>query len=151
MNKIGPGFVYAWTPGFRRVGEVVMRRWILLLGTLAMVPACAEDSAYVVSAQPCPVQVQAPPPVASLAAIPVDGPRILVTDQHHLDRATEVLGLVDVHAVVGAEAAAMAELRTRAAALGADAVLGAEFHHGEAFGEPMHLSGMAVRFIAVAP
>lgn len=123
-----------------------MRPWICLF---VLASACAEETAYV-QAQPCPLPIQSAT-VASLAAMPVDGPRVLVTDQHHLDRPTEVLGVVDVHAVVGAEAAAMAELRTRAAAMGADAVLGAEFHHGDGSGEPTHLSGMAVRFIQVIP
>jgi hypothetical protein len=121
-----------------------MRSWIILV---AFVSACAEETPYV-QVQPCPLTIQAPA-MASVAALPVDGPRVLVTDQHHLDHPTEVLGLVDVHAAVGGEAAAMAEIRTRAAAMGADAVLGAEFHHGEGSGEPTHLSGIAVRFIQV--
>jgi hypothetical protein len=32
--------------------------------------------------------------------------------------------------------------------MGADAVIGVEFHHGEDEGRPTHLSGMAVRFVA---
>ena len=31
--------------------------------------------------------------------------------------------------------------------MGADAVIGVEFHHGEEHGEPTHLSGLAVRYI----
>jgi uncharacterized protein YbjQ (UPF0145 family) len=59
-------------------------------------------------------------------------------------RATEVIGLVDVHEHMGHEDEALADLRARAAMLGADAVVDAEFHHGE--GTVTHLSGMAVRF-----
>jgi hypothetical protein len=32
--------------------------------------------------------------------------------------------------------------------MGADAVVGVEFHPGEGEGEPTHLSGMAVRFVS---
>ena len=59
-------------------------------------------------------------------------------------RPTEVLGLVDVHERMGREDEALADLRARSAMLGADAVVGADFHHGE--GNVTHLSGVAVRF-----
>jgi hypothetical protein len=35
--------------------------------------------------------------------------------------------------------------------MGADAVVGVEFHHGEGEGQPTHLSGLAVRFIQKVP
>jgi uncharacterized protein YbjQ (UPF0145 family) len=59
--------------------------------------------------------------------------------------ATEVLGTVDVHEHMGTEEQALGVLRGRAAALGAEAVVGVEFHHGEGHAEAVHLSGMAVR------
>jgi uncharacterized protein YbjQ (UPF0145 family) len=39
----------------------------------------------------------------------------------------------------------------KAAQLGADAVVGVEFHHGEGEGEPTHPSGLAVKFLPAAP
>ncbi len=35
--------------------------------------------------------------------------------------------------------------------MGADAVVGVEFEHGEGQGEPTHLSGLAVRFLPGVP
>lgn len=62
-----------------------------------------------------------------------------------LDCPAQVLGIVDVHEKVESEAAALEILRRRAAARGADAVTGVEFHHGESGAERTHLSGTAVR------
>jgi len=75
--------------------------------------------------------------------------QIPVLQAHHMDRPTEVIAILDVHAPMGHENEALAELRARAQACGADAVVGAEFHHGEGSGEPTHLSGVAVRFISL--
>ena len=61
-----------------------------------------------------------------------------------LECVSELLGLVDVHERVDSQAAALELLKRRAAVLGADAVTGVEFEHGEA-GEATHLSGSAVR------
>ena len=57
----------------------------------------------------------------------------------------EVLGLVDVHEPVKSTAEGLELLRRRAALLGADAVIGVEFEHGEGGVEKTHLSGTAVR------
>lgn len=81
-----------------------------------------------------PVAVDAPP------ARP-----ILVVAEKRVSRATEVVGVLDFHSEATDENKGFDELRARAAALGADAVLGAEFEHGEN-GGPSHLSGVAVRF-----
>lgn len=78
-------------------------------------------------------------------------PQILILQTTHLDRPAEVVGVVDAHEEMGNHDAALDDMRRKAAALGADAVVGVEFHHGEAPGEPTHLSGLAVRFIAAAP
>ena len=51
---------------------------------------------------------------------------------------------------MGHHDAALDALRRKAAAMGADAVVGVEFHHSEG-GEPTHLSGLAVRFVSGAP
>ncbi len=61
-------------------------------------------------------------------------------------RPTEVLAVFDFHSRADSEDKGFDELRARAAAIGADAVIGAEFEHGDG-AEPSHLSGMAVRFL----
>jgi uncharacterized protein YbjQ (UPF0145 family) len=59
--------------------------------------------------------------------------------------ATEAVGPVDVHEPMHSEEEALDMLRRRANDLGADAVLGVEFHHGAGGVAPTHLSGLAVR------
>jgi uncharacterized protein YbjQ (UPF0145 family) len=71
---------------------------------------------------------------------------VLILEANHVDRPTEMLGVVDVHEPVHSVNEALDELREHAVRLGADAVLGVEFHHGDGHGDPTHLSGMAVRF-----
>jgi uncharacterized protein YbjQ (UPF0145 family) len=73
---------------------------------------------------------------------------MLVLQAQDAGRPTEVLGVVDVHEPTGEHEAALETLRERAALLGADAVLGIEFHHEEHDkpGIATHLSGLAVRF-----
>ncbi len=80
-----------------------------------------------------------------------DPARVLVIEGKHLDRPAEVVGVVDAHEEMGHHDAALDEMRRKAAALGADAVVGVEFHHGEGEGEPTHLSGLAVRFLRAVP
>lgn len=77
--------------------------------------------------------------------------RVMVLQSTHLDRPAEVVGVVDAHEEMGHHEAALDTLKRKAAELGADAVVGVEFHHGEAEGEPTHLSGLAVRFIRSVP
>lgn len=71
---------------------------------------------------------------------------VLVLIDKHVDRPTEVLAVFDFHSAANSEDKGFDELRVRAQALGADAVIGAEFEHGDD-GGPSHLSGMAVRFL----
>jgi uncharacterized protein YbjQ (UPF0145 family) len=86
--------------------------------------------------------------VAGAAAMQqTDASNVLVLQTTKLVRYAEVVGVVDVHEGMGDEQAGLQKLREKAAALGADAVIGVEFHHGEGEGEPTHLSGMAVRFV----
>lgn len=80
-----------------------------------------------------------------------DPAKILVLQGTHLDRPSEVVGVVDAHLKVGDQDAALAALRRRASQLGADAVVGVEFHHADEPGEPIHLSGLAVRFLPQLP
>jgi uncharacterized protein YbjQ (UPF0145 family) len=56
-----------------------------------------------------------------------------------------ILDVVDIHTAATSEDKGFAELRARAAAMGADGVVGAEFEHGDG-DEPSHLSGVIVRF-----
>lgn len=71
--------------------------------------------------------------------------RVRVLPDDSLGCPTEVLGTVDVHEPMPTEAAALSQLKREAAAMGAEAVTGVEFHHGEGGHEVTHLSGMAVR------
>lgn len=77
--------------------------------------------------------------------------RVLLLQGRRLERPAEVVGVVDAHEPSGREDIAFQRLQERAAALGADAVVGIDFHHGEGAGEPLHLSGLAVRFLDHAP
>jgi uncharacterized protein YbjQ (UPF0145 family) len=76
---------------------------------------------------------------------------VLVLQSTHLDRPAEVVGVIDAHVPMGSHESALDVVRQRAAELGADAVVGVEFHHGEGEGERTHLSGLAVRFLDKAP
>ncbi len=71
--------------------------------------------------------------------------RVLVLESAHLPRLSEVVAAIDVHEPVGDEARALRMLQERAVAVGADAVVGVAFDHGHV--GPIHLSGLAVRFI----
>jgi hypothetical protein len=90
-------------------------------------------------------------PAANQKPLTGDAARILVLQTKVLDRPAEVVGVVDAHEAMGHHDAALLTLRRRAAAIGADAVVGVEFHHGEGEGEPTHLSGLAVRFLSNVP
>jgi hypothetical protein len=96
------------------------------------------------------VYAGAPSAARATVVSPTDANRIAVLPSSKADQPTEVLGIVDVHEPMVSEEAAVARLREKAAALGADAVLGVEFHHGEAAGEAVHLSGLAVRYLTPA-
>jgi hypothetical protein len=80
-----------------------------------------------------------------------DPSHVLVLESTHLDRPAEVVGVVDMHVPMGSHDSSLALLRRRAAEMGADAVVGVEFHHGEGEGQPTHLSGLAVRFLPAVP
>ena len=133
---------------------------------LAVSAALAAGCAPVVQPQPVYVTAQAnaaaavgasddSSPGAELVTPPIaDGVRpmapsaraVIVLVDKHVDRPTEVLGVFDFHTAETSQDKGFDELRERAAAMGADAVIGAEFEHGDD-GGPSHLSGMAVRFL----
>jgi uncharacterized protein YbjQ (UPF0145 family) len=77
---------------------------------------------------------------------PEQAAKVFLTESNNVGREVEALQIVDAHEKPGHHEEALAELRARAAALGADAVVGMEFHHGEGHGDRLHLSGMAVRY-----
>lgn len=105
-----------------------------------------------------PTVMQPPPapPAPVTAASPASEPpettdwrRVVILQTSHLDRPAEVLGIVDVHEAMGMHQQALDEMKQMAARIGADAVVGVEFHHGEGHGaEPTHLSGLAVRYLS---
>jgi len=71
----------------------------------------------------------------------------MVFPDKRIDRPTEIIGVLDFHSEATSEDKGFDELRARAAAMSADAVIGAEFEHGEGTG-PSHLSGVVVRFLS---
>ena len=72
--------------------------------------------------------------------------RVQLLESESSGREMEAMGVVDAHEKPGHHDEALQELREAAAALGAEAVVGVEFHHGEGHGEVSHLSGVAVRY-----
>jgi hypothetical protein len=80
-----------------------------------------------------------------------DPSHVLVLEGTHPDRPAQVVGVVDAHVPAGSHDAALDALRRRAAAMGADAVVGVEFHRGEGAGQPIRVSGLAIRFAHSAP
>lgn len=95
-----------------------------------------------------PALAKTPPPGmpdAVGAAMPAVAPAaVYVTTERDLGRRVEVVGVLDFHSNAASEDKGFDELRAKAAALGADAVVAAEFEHADASGRS-HLSGMAVR------
>jgi len=113
-----------------------MSKAALLLFVLAS--GCAE-------AQP-PVP-QVPRPTAAPDVPPTSrGPTVRASSTCPAPTAQQcfILEIVDIHTEAASEAKGFEELRVRAAALRADAVIGAEFEHGEA--GKSHLAGMVVRY-----
>ena len=96
----------------------------------------------------------AAPPVVSTPPDPkpgVDPSHVLVVESARLERPGEVIGVVDVPDTTGTHESGLAALRRRAAEMGADAVVGVEFHRGASEGQATHVSGLAVRFLKAAP
>jgi hypothetical protein len=119
---------------------------ILLASTLVacVPPPPAPTPVYVSSI--ANASVSAPGDVEPSIAMTPGARNVQVFVDKRIPRPTEVVGVLDFHSAATSEDKGFDELRARAAALGADAVIGAEFEHGEG-NEPSHLSGMAVRFL----
>jgi hypothetical protein len=146
-----------------------MSRCTLLLGLVAwvLVAGCADETpapGFIAYPVPYEIRTQVTAGAAPVAVVEhnehetggaaVDlsrARRVLLLQGRKLDRPAEVVGVVDAHEPSGREDVAFQRLQERAAALGADAVVGIDFHHGEGAGEPLHLSGLAVRFLDRAP
>ena len=64
--------------------------------------------------------------------------------------ACDILEVLDLHTDAASEDKGFDELRARAIKDGGDAVIGAEFEHGD-HGGPSHLSGMIVRYSEPVP
>ena len=73
------------------------------------------------------------------------GERVKILENDHMECPIQLVGLVDIHEPVESVEKALTVLKRKAAKMGADAVVGVEFHHGEPGEEPTHLSGMAVK------
>ncbi len=79
--------------------------------------------------------------------IPPGAKRILVTPETNCPNREncDILEVLDIHTRATSQDKGFDQLRARAVAIGGDAVIGAEFEHGDG-NEPSHLSGMIVRF-----
>jgi hypothetical protein len=122
-----------------------------LLAACVTPPAAQPQNVYVSSEAHASVDTSdvGPIPCADCAPPAPMTPRahaVQVFVDKRIPRPTEVLAVFDFHSQANSEDKGFDELRARAAQIGADAVVGAEFEHGEG-SEPSHLSGMAVRFL----
>jgi hypothetical protein len=130
-----------------------MRIFFICPLLVAAIGCIETPPAQTAASEPSPIAAREHAPQGTLpdpepSVTSEEASRVLVLQTTKLERYAEVIGVVDVHEAMGTEQAALATLRRKAAAMGADAVVGVEFHHGEGEGEPTHLSGMAVRFVS---
>ena len=137
-----------------RTALLVTALTALLIGCEPILFVQKSESPSAEAEQPASSSAQPPSAPAS-----DDGPSLLVTyplapeiarvqilADKHPNRPAEVLGVFDFHTDADSEDKGFDQLRLAAARLGADAVIGAEFEHGDNGGKS-HLSGMAVRFL----
>ena len=126
-----------------------MIRASLVLGLALVSTACVGQATTPPPWEPSPSYAFTPPPPptprADDTALATATARVRVLQTGGLGCWMESLGIVDVHEQMNTEQAALELLKRRAAALGAEGVMGVEFHHGEGGDEPTHLSGIAVR------
>ena len=104
------------------------------------------QSSVVMDERPEPAPEIEPAHTAAVATpLSAAAARIIVLEGKTSPKRGVVVGIIDVHTDATRSEEAFDELRRRASALGADVVIGADFHHGEG-SEPSHVSGMAIRF-----
>lgn len=108
-----------------------MTRTLMSLACVLFATACAE-------------QPYAPEPAVPRGGPPVDPSHVLVTTAPTIPGPLDLIEVLDFHTKATSEDKGFDELKRKAASLGADAVIHAEFEHGDG-DEPSHLSGMAVR------
>ena len=72
--------------------------------------------------------------------------RIQILVDKHSSRSAEMIAVFDFHTDATSADKGFDQLRLAASRVGADAVIGAEFEHGDE-GAKSHLSGTAVRFL----
>lgn len=137
-------------------------RILAAVALIALPTACSETSYY--TSPEVPVARHKPAPTLALddhadpapdaepahsatvaPALSAAAARIIVLEGKTSPKRGVVVGIIDVHTDATRSEEAFDELRRRASALGADVVIGADFHHGEG-SEPSHVSGMAIRF-----
>ncbi len=125
----------------------------IVLPCVAVLAGCAhEEPSQTIVVHPSPVVVDAhtapETPIAGGTSLGPAPSHIQVLPSKRPDRPAEVVGIVDAHVPMGDHDRALAVLRQKAAELGADAVIGVDFAHGEGHGgEPIHLSGLAIRYL----
>ena len=128
-------------------------RWPVLVVVLCLPAGCAGVESPEPRFPPAPSEsASSDGDEAAQERALVNDPSVIAAAQHvrviqndQLGCPSEVLGLVDIHEPVATVDRALEVLKRKAAKLGAEAVIGVEFHHGEPGEEPTHLSGMAVR------
>jgi len=131
---------------------MILLRSLAAVAVVAIASGCAQEELQPIIVHPTPVLLEARS-IGSGGSTRVDGARadvsrIQVLPGKRPDRPAEVIGVVDAHVPMGDHERALAVLKEKAAALGADAVIGVDFEHGEAHDkEPVHLSGLAVRYL----
>ena len=128
-------------------------RWPVLVVVLCLPAGCAGVESPEPRFPPAPSEsASSDGDEAAQERALVNDPSVIAAAQHvrviqndQLGCPSEVLGLVDIHEPVATVDRALEVLKRKAAKLGAEAVIGVEFHHGEPGEEPTHLSGVAVR------
>ena len=130
--------------------KALATQFSLLFAVLAA--GCYDDPGYVPPQAPTPaatVVVRVAPAHESMAVamsptLSANVDRVRVYTTKDIGGENEVVGVLDFHTDADSQDKGFALLKARAAALGADAVIGAEFEHGEG-GGVSHLSGIAVK------
>jgi uncharacterized protein YbjQ (UPF0145 family) len=113
-----------------------------LFAALALValPACVDTQDIPSPDYPSTVEYYAPSPPPRPARS-----KVMVLKDVAITQPTEILGLVDVYEQLYDHDRALESLKAKAEALGADAIVGLEYHHGGGK-EPSRLSGTAIKF-----
>lgn len=139
-------------------------RILLLIAPLALIASACGDldplpantapqppAGYAVTVQDVPTITEALPQTATPPPPAAPAPDVRILQTTFLDRPAEVVGIIELRVESGRADEGLGEMRRKAAALGAQAVVGVELRQGSAPGEPSRLTGLAVRFLPAAP